>query len=192
HQVDRGPDRLYQQRRLHLVERPPKLAHGAAARGRAPGGDVGLAGPDPALLSRSAGLAGARHHRRHPDPARAKEEAVDRIRARLKAIARGVDATVRFFLHVGFAVWVGVPSIRLQARATPPFCPRARERRAAVPSLRRDVHARAQERDAHRRCYAYIEATTTGDTAMFMFKKKLEMPSAAEALPGRSTPIPTP
>src|SRR5262245_35364727 len=27
--------------------------------------------------------------------------------------------------------------------------------------------------------------------AMFMFKKKLEMPSAAEALPGRSTPIPT-
>ena len=26
---------------------------------------------------------------------------------------------------------------------------------------------------------------------MFMFKKKLEMPSAAEALPGRSTPIPT-
>src|SRR5438132_4118135 len=26
---------------------------------------------------------------------------------------------------------------------------------------------------------------------MFMFKKKLEMPSAAESLPGRSTPIPT-
>jgi len=26
---------------------------------------------------------------------------------------------------------------------------------------------------------------------MFMFKKKLEMPSAADALPGRSTPIPT-
>ena len=26
---------------------------------------------------------------------------------------------------------------------------------------------------------------------MFMFKKKLEMPAAAEALPGRSTPIPT-
>jgi peptide-methionine (S)-S-oxide reductase len=26
---------------------------------------------------------------------------------------------------------------------------------------------------------------------MFMFKKKLEMPSAAEALPGRATPIPT-
>src|SRR5215470_16992540 len=26
---------------------------------------------------------------------------------------------------------------------------------------------------------------------MFMFKKKLEMPSAAEALPGHSTPIPT-
>ena len=26
---------------------------------------------------------------------------------------------------------------------------------------------------------------------MFMFKKKVEMPSAAEALPGRSTPIPT-
>ena len=26
---------------------------------------------------------------------------------------------------------------------------------------------------------------------MFMFKKKLEMPTAAEALPGRSTPIPT-
>src|SRR5262245_50415366 len=30
-----------------------------------------------------------------------------------------------------------------------------------------------------------------GDTVMFMFKKRLEMPSAAEALPGRSTPIPT-
>ena len=26
---------------------------------------------------------------------------------------------------------------------------------------------------------------------MFAFKKKLEMPSAAEALPGRPTPIPT-
>ena len=26
---------------------------------------------------------------------------------------------------------------------------------------------------------------------MFMFKKKLEMPSAADAMPGRSTPIPT-
>jgi peptide-methionine (S)-S-oxide reductase len=38
---------------------------------------------------------------------------------------------------------------------------------------------------------AYIEATITGDVTMFMFKKKLEMPSAAEALPGRSTPIPT-
>src|SRR5262245_19914976 len=34
-------------------------------------------------------------------------------------------------------------------------------------------------------------AVTTGDATMFMFKKKLEMPSAAEALPGRSTPIPT-
>src|SRR6516225_8142330 len=50
---------------------------------------------------------------------------------------------------------------------------------------------RARKRGAHRRCRAYIEATTTGDAAMFMFKKKLEMPSAAEALPGRPTPIPT-
>jgi methionine-S-sulfoxide reductase len=37
----------------------------------------------------------------------------------------------------------------------------------------------------------YIGVTITGDVAMFMFKKKLEMPSAAEALPGRSTAIPT-
>jgi peptide-methionine (S)-S-oxide reductase len=31
----------------------------------------------------------------------------------------------------------------------------------------------------------------TGDAAMFMFKKSLAMPSAAEALPGRATPIAT-
>jgi peptide-methionine (S)-S-oxide reductase len=31
----------------------------------------------------------------------------------------------------------------------------------------------------------------TGDTAMFTFKKSLTMPSAAEALPGRTTPIAT-
>jgi peptide-methionine (S)-S-oxide reductase len=31
----------------------------------------------------------------------------------------------------------------------------------------------------------------TGDTAMFTFKKSLAMPSAAEALPGRTTPIAT-
>jgi peptide-methionine (S)-S-oxide reductase len=38
----------------------------------------------------------------------------------------------------------------------------------------------------------YIIGTRTQEiAAMFMFKKKLEMPSAAEALPGRSTPIPT-
>jgi peptide-methionine (S)-S-oxide reductase len=45
--------------------------------------------------------------------------------------------------------------------------------------------------DADRPRRAYIGPTTTGDAAMFMLKKKLEMPSAAEALPGRSTPIPT-
>jgi peptide-methionine (S)-S-oxide reductase len=44
---------------------------------------------------------------------------------------------------------------------------------------------------AHRPRCAYIEATITGDIAMFMFKKKLEMPSTADALPGRPTPIPT-
>jgi peptide-methionine (S)-S-oxide reductase len=38
---------------------------------------------------------------------------------------------------------------------------------------------------------AYIEANPKGDLAMFGFKKKVEMPSAAEALPGRPTPIPT-
>src|SRR5215467_2217867 len=32
---------------------------------------------------------------------------------------------------------------------------------------------------------------TEGDRPMFMFKKKLEMPAAGEALPGRSQPIPT-
>jgi len=48
-----------------------------------------------------------------------------------------------------------------------------------------------REAGAHRRRCIYIDVTTTGDVAMLMFKKKLEMPSAAEALPGRSTPIPT-
>src|SRR5712672_4860645 len=39
---------------------------------------------------------------------------------------------------------------------------------------------------------APILGPTSRETrAMFMFKKKLEMPSAAEALPGRATPIPT-
>jgi peptide-methionine (S)-S-oxide reductase len=38
---------------------------------------------------------------------------------------------------------------------------------------------------------AYISSVATKEIAMLMFKKKLEMPSAAEALPGRSAPIPT-
>jgi hypothetical protein len=47
---------------------------------------------------------------------------------------------------------------------------RARERRAA--STSRDVmRKRERKRGAHRRCRAYIEVTTTGDAAMFMFKK---------------------
>jgi peptide-methionine (S)-S-oxide reductase len=46
--------------------------------------------------------------------------------------------------------------------------------------------ARAQARQR-----VYIDGIMTGDRAMFAFKKKLEMPSAADALPGRATPIPT-
>src|SRR5215510_13970814 len=41
------------------------------------------------------------------------------------------------------------------------------------------------------RCVATIFSPDQGDIAMLMFKKKLELPSAAEALPGRPTPIPT-
>jgi peptide-methionine (S)-S-oxide reductase len=37
----------------------------------------------------------------------------------------------------------------------------------------------------------YIRGTITGDAAMFNLRKKLELPSAAEALPGRPNPIPT-
>jgi peptide-methionine (S)-S-oxide reductase len=48
-----------------------------------------------------------------------------------------------------------------------------------------------REAGAHRPRCIYIDVTTIGDIAMLMFKKKLEMPSAAEALPGRSAPIPT-
>jgi len=44
---------------------------------------------------------------------------------------------------------------------------------------------------ADRRRKAYIPGTITGDAAMFMFKKKLDLPSAAEALPGRPTAIAT-
>src|SRR5215471_7972179 len=40
-------------------------------------------------------------------------------------------------------------------------------------------------------CVAIIFSSDQGDVAMLMFKKKLEMPSPAEALPGRPTPIPT-
>jgi peptide-methionine (S)-S-oxide reductase len=49
--------------------------------------------------------------------------------------------------------------------------------------------------DASRRHKAYIclanQATPRGDAAMFSFRKKLEMPAADEALPGRSTAIST-
>src|SRR5262249_1806385 len=41
------------------------------------------------------------------------------------------------------------------------------------------------------RCVETICRHDQGDVAMLMFKKKLELPSAAEALPGRPTPIPT-
>src|ERR1051325_4067622 len=49
--------------------------------------------------------------------------------------------------------------------------------------------------DAERPARAYITAAGSdrdeGRRAMFMFKKKLEMPARGEALPGRSQPIPT-
>jgi peptide-methionine (S)-S-oxide reductase len=51
----------------------------------------------------------------------------------------------------------------------------------------RDLHARAQR--PHNAYIARISSTEIA--AMFGFKKKLEIPSAAEALPGRPTPIPT-
>src|SRR5207245_1336465 len=38
---------------------------------------------------------------------------------------------------------------------------------------------------------AYMVAATAGDHAMFTLKRKPEMPSAAQALPGRPMPIPT-
>src|SRR5689334_7812720 len=38
---------------------------------------------------------------------------------------------------------------------------------------------------------AYIGATIRRTFAMFMLRKKLEMPTATEALPGRPEPIPT-
>jgi peptide-methionine (S)-S-oxide reductase len=44
---------------------------------------------------------------------------------------------------------------------------------------------------AKRRRKAYIAGTITGETAMFSFKKQFDIPTAAEALPGRPTPIPT-
>jgi peptide-methionine (S)-S-oxide reductase len=45
---------------------------------------------------------------------------------------------------------------------------------------------------AHRADRAYIARGVSKELAvMFTFKKKLELPTAADALPGRSTPIPT-
>src|SRR5262249_43346717 len=44
---------------------------------------------------------------------------------------------------------------------------------------------------ARRPCPPYIGDTITGDPAMFTTRKKLEMPTAADALPGRPDPIPT-
>src|SRR5262245_53853598 len=47
-------------------------------------------------------------------------------------------------------------------------------------------------RDAERPPNAYIALEQTkGDRAMFMFKKKTDMPAPGEALPGRPQPIPT-
>ena len=48
------------------------------------------------------------------------------------------------------------------------------------------VVRRAKRRGAH-----YICGTLMGDAAMFMLRKKTEMPAAADALPGRPMPIPT-
>src|SRR5260370_11518077 len=39
--------------------------------------------------------------------------------------------------------------------------------------------------------HIYVGAAAAGDHAMFTLKRKPEMPSAAQALPGRTTPIPT-
>jgi peptide-methionine (S)-S-oxide reductase len=40
-------------------------------------------------------------------------------------------------------------------------------------------------------CNRYIYDAQPGDAAVFSFRKKLEMPAAGEALPGRPNPIPT-
>src|SRR5580704_17689517 len=39
--------------------------------------------------------------------------------------------------------------------------------------------------------WARTHKTPPGDAAMFSFRKKVEMPAANEALPGRAAPIPT-
>src|SRR5204863_9381389 len=119
HQVDRGPDGVYQQRGIHLVEHPPGLANVGAAGGRTPGRGMGLGRLGQALFSRSAGFARARRRRRDPDPARTKEKAADRIRARLKTMDRGVDAAAPFHAADGDYLTVSAPALH----ATPSWSP---------------------------------------------------------------------
>jgi peptide-methionine (S)-S-oxide reductase len=69
------------------------------------------------------------------------------------------------------------------------LAPQPRRRETEAGRSGQDVIAPA---GARRRSLAYIAASQRKeDAAMFMLKKKAEMPGANEALPGRSSPIPT-
>src|ERR1043166_6994087 len=71
------------------------------------------------------------------------------------------------------ALWRGLSRSRLRDRAM----------RRSFPGCERGVRAPGPHSD-------YIGGTQR-EIAMFMFRKKAEMPSAADALPGRASPIPT-
>src|SRR5262249_55672544 len=65
---------------------------------------MGLARPGSALLSRSAGLARARHHRRDPHPARTKEKTAHWLRAGLRRAGGGRSPSSSGFLQLIIAV----------------------------------------------------------------------------------------
>src|SRR6266480_6666600 len=137
---------------------------------------MGLARPGSALLSRSAGLARARHHRRHPDSARTKEKAAHRLRARLKraagvaAAARRIVSPALLFqgIHAGHA---GLQILRPRAAAAADRPDQLAAGDQRHPALRRDHAIEGQLIEEDRKSTRLNSSHMSISYAVFCLKK---------------------
>src|SRR5262249_53145182 len=157
--------------RADLGQHPPGQQAGAQNLPRPPRRPMavelrGPGGPRPADLDRARG---ARHG---PGAARAQEATADRLREGL----RTEDGRQRTDYWWGPFLFRPPSSVLRRLSSE-------RDRPVAAPAVRRHYISLT-------RCLP-LRVPPQEEVAMFMFKKTVEMPSAADALKGRATAIPT-